>query len=125
MSAAPATRTLRPVSIGIRTTARPRAAWGARFLARSAAFGALAGLAFFASSLLGQVKLEEARREEASARARSLAARQQSRTLQASVDRLARFDSVRDWAIAGGFVATPGARRPSSSKTHAGLLAMR
>lgn len=82
--------------------------WRPRVLAAATVFVTVGGLTFFASSLLGHVMVEKARREGISARGRAMEARKAESTLRSRIDSLTSLGAVEAWAQAHGFVAPDG-----------------
>lgn len=75
-------------------------------------FVVVGGSTFFASSLVGHVMVEKARREGIWARERAGDARKSEALLRSRVDELTSLGAVEAWAHSHGFVAPDGVGRP-------------
>ena len=73
----------------------------------------MAGLTFMASSLLGQVMVEKARREGLRAAERSREARKVEAVLRQRIDYLGSLGTVEAWATSHNFVAPDGVIQPA------------
>ncbi|MBX3118725.1 MAG: hypothetical protein KF784_06640 [Fimbriimonadaceae bacterium] len=76
-------------------------------LVRCLAFSTIVGAVYAGSTLLGMVKMEQARNAARLAGIKSAAVSERSRILKVEVDGLKDFDAVGRWAAANGFLA-PG-----------------
>lgn len=83
-------------------------------LAYALLFGALVGATWVVSSLLGNVKVEEARRELIVSKRRAREARNAVAVLRRSIDSATSYSAVADWALSNGFRAPDQAVQPSS-----------
>lgn len=106
--ARPATRTRKAkktqvrlnVRIEERTSAQPKAG----FMMATMAFVGIFTVTYATSSLMGQVRVEKARRLEIAARERAREARRTEASLRARVDSLTSAASIESWAKTHGFV---------------------
>lgn len=87
------------VRIEERTAAQPKSG----LLMGAMAFVGIFTVTYAASSLLGQVKVEKARRMEIAARERAREARRTEASLRARVDSLTSAPSIEAWAKTHGF----------------------
>ena len=81
--------------------------------ARSVLFGAIAGAVFFASSLTGNVLMENARREGLAATARAREAKREEAAVRRQLDALTGLGAIETWASAHGFQAPDALVQPS------------
>ncbi|MFN8218793.1 MAG: hypothetical protein U0S12_01500 [Fimbriimonadales bacterium] len=109
----------RPVATVTPTRFRP--AVRVLSLGRLAAFGLVAGVTFFASSMSGNVMLERARQERRAATKAEAMAKSQAAFLQDDLDRERSLAQISAWAEGHGFVATVFVAEPSSKH---GLVAL-
>lgn len=84
------------------------------FAAAATLFVFVGGATFFASSLVGHVMVEKARREGIAAHARAADARKEVGVLRARIDEATSLGAVERWASSHGFVA-PGIVRQGSA----------
>ena len=101
--------TSRPVSrTRVQTRARSSTSSQGATLALAATFAIIVCCAFIASSLLGNVMVEKARREGLRAAERARDARKAEAVLREQVDSLMSLAAVEDWATAHNFSAPDG-----------------
>lgn len=114
----------RPVKLHIRTQtslrvvtredAKAKSQAKARIASRSAVFGIIAGIAFMSSSMLGQVMVEQARREGIRSMERAREARKMEALLRTRLDVLTNLTSIEVWAKSHGMLAPEQLAQPSS-----------
>lgn len=116
----------RPVRLHIRTQANLRVVTREQAKAKAqakpkvkvgqrlAVFATIAGVAFMCSSLLGQVMVEQARREGIRAMERAREARKMEAVLRSRLDVLTNLTSVEEWAKSKGMLAPEQQAQPSS-----------
>lgn len=73
--------------------------------ARTTMFVCVAASAMIASTLLGNVMVEQARRDTTEANRLAVAAKRNSASLKNRLDAVTGYEAVSDWANANGFVA--------------------
>lgn len=107
MSAVPATRERVAATPRYRVVTRRKTSVVPAVLTRCFAFATIACAAYAGSTLMGMVKMEQARNAARLAGIKSAAVTERARILKAEVDGLKDFDSIGRWASANGFLA-PG-----------------
>jgi hypothetical protein len=115
MSAIPATHTYTEAAPRLRAATRFRKSTltATDVMARALAFSFIAGLSFLASSMGGQVMVEQARRDGISALGRSVEARRAESILRRKVESQASLSSIQSWAESNGFHAPEEMAGPS------------
>lgn len=116
-------------SVEVRVKVKPHSNKGrlakrhAEWIARGLGFCAVFVLTNIASSMVGQVQVEQARRAEISAKERAMDARKAESRLREQVEKLTSRDTVEQWALANGFTPAPVMGEPR--REGAGLVATR
>ncbi|HZH98756.1 MAG TPA: hypothetical protein VEX38_07270 [Fimbriimonadaceae bacterium] len=107
MSAVPAYKTTSTTAAKprLRVVARKRNPLGSILLTLGMKFFVIAGIAFFVSSLCGQVMVEKARREGLKAVERSRDARKAEAILRRRLDSLTSLSSISEWAKGNSLIA--------------------
>lgn len=105
----------------LRVVAHRRNQARAKLLQRLVVFGFLGFSSFLASSLAGNVLLEEARNDGKAALRRSVAAREYKAALQRKVLSATGVNSVEAWAKANGFLPPTRGSQPSSENSRVAL----
>jgi|CXWL01.1.fsa_nt_gi hypothetical protein len=106
MSAIPISLSPRSKTRSPRATKLERTKARDRVLIRAFVFGSISGSVFLASSLMGNVMLEQARSDGKKALRTTLAAQEQQATLQRQVIALTSGRKIANWARIHGYVAT-------------------
>lgn len=92
-----------------------RPSLGKRIVAEALGFSVIVLFVFGASSLLGHVKVEEARRDGIRAEQRMKVATNAQSILANQIEALSNTDQLKRWALNNGFVA-PDVEAPTSLK---------
>ena len=105
-----------------RSRSKSKAAAASRVLALAMTFVVVSASTYLASSLFGQVMLENARREGIVAQRRATEAKRSEVLLRARINELTGFSNLESWAVSHGFIAPDQPAVPSGDVTRVAQL---
>lgn len=103
------------VNVRVRVVEQKRVNVAGIVALQTALFLAVFGMTYVGMVLMGQVKVEKARRAELAAKERAIEARRAESEIRARVDALRSAQEIKRWAVARSFVA-PGAQDAPKTK---------